>query len=207
MNRRKKQLYQDKNLTLRSVSGLKTIGERRIAALNCLGKCHDFPPPKFEIDSTCNKLKSKDPQMEVWLKLVESFGSGYMDFIMLQANHLFGMFPKDSSSGGNGLLAFMHGLAPKDEVESLLGTQMAAVHQLAMTCLHRAATSTNAEIIDSAVNQSSKLSRTFALQVEALNRYRGKGQQKVTVEHVTVNSGGQAIVGNVVDKGGGNEKK
>jgi len=33
--------------------------------------------------------------------------------------------------------------------------------------------------------------------LEALQRYRGKGQQKVTVEHVHVNAGGQAIVGTV----------
>jgi hypothetical protein len=40
-----------------------------------------------------------------------------------------------------------------------------------------------------------KLSRTYATLVEALNRHRGKGQQKVTVEHVHVHEGGQAIVG------------
>jgi hypothetical protein len=39
--------------------------------------------------------------------------------------------------------------------------------------------------------------RTFTAQLEALQRYRGKGQQKVTVEHVNVNAGGQAIVGTV----------
>ena len=33
--------------------------------------------------------------------------------------------------------------------------------------------------------------------MEALKRYRTSGQQKVTVEHVTVNAGGQAIVGAV----------
>ena len=36
-----------------------------------------------------------------------------------------------------------------------------------------------------------------AVLLEALNRHRGKGQQKVTVEHVHVHSGGQAIVGMV----------
>jgi hypothetical protein len=35
------------------------------------------------------------------------------------------------------------------------------------------------------------------MQMEALNRYRSKGQQKITVEHVHINSGGQAIIGNV----------
>ena len=50
---------------------------------------------------------------------------------------------------------------------------------------------------DSNGNLAVKLLRTFALQIEALQRYRGKGQQKVTVEHVHVNAGGQAIVGAV----------
>jgi hypothetical protein len=44
------------------------------------------------------------------------------------------------------------------------------------------------------------------MQVEALQRYRGKGQQKVTVEHVHAHSGGQAIVGTVHPGGGGKKK-
>jgi hypothetical protein len=33
--------------------------------------------------------------------------------------------------------------------------------------------------------------------MEALKRYRTGGEQKVTVQHVSVSDGGQAIVGNV----------
>ena len=33
--------------------------------------------------------------------------------------------------------------------------------------------------------------------METLDKHRGKGQQKVTVEHVHVEAGGQAVVGNV----------
>ena len=47
------------------------------------------------------------------------------------------------------------------------------------------------------LSQANKLSRTYTTLLEALNRHRGKGQQKVTVEHVHVHEGGQAIVGNV----------
>lgn len=39
--------------------------------------------------------------------------------------------------------------------------------------------------------------------MEALKRYRTGGQQKVMVEHVTVQAGGQAIVGNVSQVPGG----
>jgi hypothetical protein len=38
---------------------------------------------------------------------------------------------------------------------------------------------------------------TFATQMEALKRYRTGGEQKVTVQHVSVSEGGQTIVGNV----------
>jgi hypothetical protein len=52
------------------------------------------------------------------------------------------------------------------------------------------------------LTQANKLSRTYTLLLEALDRHRGKSrEQKVTVKHVHVHSGGQAIVG-TVDGGG-----
>ena len=57
------------------------------------------------------------------------------------------------------------------------------------------------------LNQANKLSRTSATLLEALNRHRGKGQQKVTVEHVHVHAGGQAVVGMVETPGGGDRPK
>jgi hypothetical protein len=50
---------------------------------------------------------------------------------------------------------------------------------------------------DSAERAFNKLARTFATQMEALKRYRTGGEQRVTVQHVSVSEGGQAIVGNV----------
>lgn len=50
---------------------------------------------------------------------------------------------------------------------------------------------------DSAERALNKLCRTFAIQLETLKRIRSSGEQKVTVRHVSVNEGGQAIVGNV----------
>jgi len=52
------------------------------------------------------------------------------------------------------------------------------------------------DLVDSG-NLAVKLLRTYTAQPEALQRYRGNGQQKATVEHVHVHSGGQAIVGAV----------
>jgi hypothetical protein len=46
--------------------------------------------------------------------------------------------------------------------------------------------------------------RVFTEQLEAMQKLKGTaGQQRVTVEHVTVNQGGQAIVGAVTSGGPG----
>ncbi len=56
------------------------------------------------------------------------------------------------------------------------------------------------------LKDSTKLTRTFIAQMEALDKHRGKGQQKMTVEHVHVNEGGQAIIGDVKRGEGKSEK-
>jgi hypothetical protein len=88
------------------------------------------------------------------------------------------------------------GIGPKDELEGMLATQLIAAHNAAMECYRRAMLAEQTfEGRQQSLNQGSKLSRTSAALIEALNRHRGKGQQKVTVEHVHVHSGGQAVVG------------
>ncbi|MGN6392978.1 MAG: hypothetical protein ACTHM9_12115 [Gemmatimonadales bacterium] len=52
--------------------------------------------------------------------------------------------------------------------------------------------------VDSCVTRAARLMRTFTAQVAALKDYRSKGHQTVTVQHVQVSEGGQAIVGDVV---------
>jgi hypothetical protein len=56
---------------------------------------------------------------------------------------------------------------------------------------------------DAAERAMNKLARTYAAQMETIKRYRSKGQQTVRVERVTVENGGQAVVGNVSYEGGG----
>ncbi|WP_442580600.1 hypothetical protein ACSBOB_00930 [Mesorhizobium sp. ASY16-5R] len=99
-------------------------------------------------------------------------------------------------------LAFVKGVQPRDEVESMLAAQMAAVHMATMTFARRLAHVQTIPQQDSAERTFNKLARTFATQVEALKRYRSKGEQRVIVERVTVHEGGQAVVG-VVERGEG----
>ena len=95
------------------------------------------------------------------------------------------------------MLAMVRGIGPKDEIEAMMAAQMAAVHMTTMTFARRLANVQNIPQQDSASNVFNKLARTFAAQMEALKRYRSGGEQKMTVQHVHVAEGGQAIVGNV----------
>jgi len=80
----------------------------------------------------------------------------------------------------------------------MLCTQMAIMHNLTADCARRAySPSALSADRDLALNQANKASRTVATLTEALNKHRGKGQQKVTVEHVHVHQGAQAVIGNV----------
>jgi len=106
-------------------------------------------------------------------------------------------------------IASLAEVAPKDGVEGMLAAQMVATHEMAMIMLRRSVASKHVPEIESAVNLSTKLTRSFVAQMEALQRYRTKGQQKITVEHqnVTVESGGQAVIGDVHHGGGGKKEK
>jgi len=102
----------------------------------------------------------------------------------------------------NGILAMHNGIEPKDTIESLLAAQMVAVHNMAMEFSKRAMLSgQHPDAVNANVNRVTKLMRTFTAQVETLKKYRTGGKQTIQVQHVNVNEGGQAVVGNI--QGGG----
>ena len=92
----------------------------------------------------------------------------------------------------------MIGLKPQDEAEGMLVAQMIGCHNAAMECFKRAMIPGQTfEGRDQNLRHANRLTRAYTELLGALNKHRGKGQQKVTVEHVHVHEGGQAIVGNI----------
>ncbi len=103
-----------------------------------------------------------------------------------------------------GTISAVIAISPRDEIEGMIETQLIAAHNASMECFRRAMIwEQTFEGRKENPNQANKLSCTYSALLEALNRHRGKGQQKVTVEHIHVHQGGQAIVGNVQSQGGG----
>ena len=98
----------------------------------------------------------------------------------------------------NRALAMLDELAPKTGAEAMLAAQMVAIHETAMNCMARATLSGQTfEGRELNLKFSTKLTRAYAQHLATLEKSRRGGQQKVTVEHVHVHDGGQAIVGNV----------
>jgi hypothetical protein len=115
---------------------------------------------------------------------------------------------KDRDRKRNAAVAALVGMQPTSELEGMLAAQLLASHYAAMECYRRAMIGEQTfEGRHENLNQANKLSRTHAALLEALDHHRGKGQQKVTVEHVHVHAGGQAIVGAVNAPGGGGTGK
>ena len=102
-------------------------------------------------------------------------------------------------------LAIVAEIAPQDGIEAMLASQMAAVHITAMRESRLLATANNLAQLEAHEKAFTKLMRTFTAQMEALRKHRHGGKQTVTVQHVNVEGGGQAIVGNV--EAGGRENR
>jgi hypothetical protein len=125
-----------------------------------------------------------------------------------QALWLKNSSPEECDKQFSATIAALIGIGPKDELEGMMAAQLIAAHSAAMECYRRAMIGEQTfEGRRENLAQANKLSRTYATLVEALNRHRGKGQQKVTVEQVHVHPGGQAVVGVVEAPGGGDRAK
>lgn len=121
--------------------------------------------------------------------------------------------PKDDTEAIIAAITALQQHAPRNVVEAGLAAQMTATSEMALMFLERAILPAQTpEGVDRNVLRASRLMRLHLEQIEAMQKLKGKtGQQKVTVEHVHVHDGGQAIVGAVraISKaeGGGGERR
>ena len=158
-------------------------------------------------ESTEGLLKHDNGTVKVDRSGIEkAFGSknpAFIDGLVTQIVNIGSQGPKADEKGMAYIASIIASIEPRDEMEALLAAQMAAVHNASMTFARRLAHVENIPQQDSAERAFNKLCRTFAAQLEALKRYRTSGTQKMTVEHVHVHPGGQAIVGDVHTGGRG----
>jgi hypothetical protein len=156
------------------------------------------PGPRLKVSGSTVNIN-----YQASLKAIGTTDGDFLEGLLKQLVNVGSQGSVVDESGANFMLAVIKGIEPRDQIEAMLAAQMAAVHNATMTFARRLA---HVEIVpqqDSAQNAFNKLARTFSAQVEALKRYRSSGEQKMTIQHVHVADGGQAIVGNVNASGRG----
>ena len=185
----------------------KAVREVTAAERTAIGKYLARLEAKPSVRLKVSKNES-DPQIGIdhpdklvgWALVMEVLASAdgdFLDGIVSQLANASGRGQDIDERGLNFMLSVIKGIEPRDQLEAMLAAQMAAVHVASMTFAHRLAHVDNIPQQDSAERAFNKLTRTFATQMEALKRYRTGAEQKVTLQHVSVAEGGQAIVGNV----------
>ena len=169
-----------------------------------------FPPLKLKVQAnTVANLSSEYGDEEVAEAMqANALGLGdRMEFV----SPVKGIVNLTSRNGAvdavdlNEMLALVVGIGPTNTTEAMLAVQMAAIHSAAMTSalrLRHADTAEGLAIHTKAVNN---LTRTFAVQAEALKKLRGTGEQRVVVEHrhYHLAPGSQAVFGDVTAPTGG----
>lgn len=165
---------------------------------------------KFAFEGEKLQIPAGEDYTEWIESLYSTFGTTDIDTLCLfidQIQKVVAPGCEDQAKALNQAMPLLLAIKPENEVETMLAAQMIGIHTMSMTMMRRAMLSDQTiDGVNSNINRVTKLSRTFIGLLEALNKHRGKGKQKITVEHVTVNEGGQAIVGNV-KHGGRDEKK
>jgi len=139
---------------------------------------------------------------EWWERLKRAFGTASSAFVDASLTQLVAAARLPCSGisevAVNASLALIEGAKPQDEIECALVMQMACTHSAAMAVLGTlgGAHGSNRNVTVKA-STAARLLRAYVAQVEVLRRLRNGGSQLVRVEHVHVNEGGQAAIGNV----------
>lgn len=196
------------------IANLKTKPERSLDELDRMLKANDRRKVRHEpvtvslrrmADGTLD-LESPHGDTRGWqIRLADAFGTRSDTFALGQLKNLVGMLHPDDPMleiEANTMLAAVEAVRPENEIEGMLAVQMATTHRLAMECLHRSAGAVTPEEMEANGKLATRLLRSFSTQFEVLAKARRGGAQKVTVKHVHVHEGGQAIVGNVAASGG-----
>jgi hypothetical protein len=155
--------------------------------------------PRIKLSSRGFAIDHPDPELGEQL-MADAFGVGDRDAmhgILQQLVKASVNRRKPDAANLAFMMAMVESIKPRDAIEAMLVAQMVSVHVMAMRCAHHLACAENIVQQESAGRALGRLARTFPAQIEALNRHRNNGAPAVTVQNVSVQDGGNAIVGNV----------
>jgi hypothetical protein len=155
-----------------------------IESRECLsGRLPSFVLERFDGMATSNRSEVEASKLTEILSLIPmppSIGDAAREALYVKAIDLF------------------ESIGPADGIEGMLAAQMVGTHNATMECLRRAMIyNQSLEGQKVYLSQAARLMSIYTRHVDALAKHRGKARPNITVGQLNVESGGQAIVGNV----------
>jgi hypothetical protein len=168
------------------------------------------PESSFGVTCTGTPDEGQHVTEETEKALLSIFGTKHPEMAKALLSHCFKVLKSNEASDefrGNDERTFMISavaeIKPRDAFERMLAVQMAATHVAMIRSARWLANADRIDQVQAHYSGYNKLARTYTAQMEALRKHRNGGKQTVTVQHVNVEGGGKAIVGNVSHRGEG----
>lgn len=105
-----------------------------------------------------------------------------------------------NTKGARVVRRFIQEMQPQNPVETMVYSQMYALHSHAMALMADAQKTLSIDCREQYLSLANRLIKTFNHSLEILGKFKRQGVQVVRVESVNVNNGGQAIVGAVSEE-------
>jgi hypothetical protein len=176
-----------------------------LAEVNPIARPHRKPVRVKLRPITCDQGKLHPPaddRAEWWRRLKKAFGTESSDFVDMALFQLqLATRPHGSAVSEpaiNAALAMIEAWAPSNAAEAAIALQAACTHSAAMAVLCRARGANGSDRHVAAMsNAASKLLSISLAQAEHFRRLKHGNAQSIRVEHVHVQEGGHAVIGNV----------
>ena len=146
-------------------------------------------------------LKEKD---DILSKMEEYYGTNDSNSVYILGAQVVGSLggkKKVGKATHSAILDMLKSMAPRNTHEGMLAVQLISTHFLAMDVIAGMRKSDIKEMIEFHAKLTDKLMKLFLKQTEALRKLQNGNQQRIIIEKVEVQSGGQAVVGNIQSGG------
>ena len=175
----------------------------------CIDTKKPLEPVRFEIDPATGELiVSQGRQNDEAVKVLAGSNNQAVGWNILLKT-VFAAIPKTRiPQMADAISSAFIEMKPKNPLEAMLISQMITCFQQGQHILYKVNESDNGlspNALKTYHNLALRHMRTFAALMEAYNKNRSGGKQVMEIRHITVERGGQAIIGNVNKKGRGED--
>lgn len=192
---------------------IKTFTNKRFAETPSFKFEQSYDPERNQVFLRHTDSDISDPTLDTGTKIQSSLcaalGTACKEYLHLAFGQTINaQFARKDNSAckANATVEALISMAPQDIIEGQLCSRLVILADQYNEYMRRAAYPDQPlEVIERYINCATKLMRVYNDTLEAFNKYRRKGEQKVTVQHVNIN-GGQAIVTGSVQQGGGDNQ-